>query len=122
MRGAGRLRPRKRRRRARPRDAPPAVRRSRNQRRESAGTGYGGLEGYVVGGSDLLDLTQLPREVSENNVAAARETFADLDVAVEGTAVGGSRGRTVEFDTATGEVRVITAHDAEPTLLRTADD
>ena len=86
----------------------------------SAGAGYGGLEGYVVGGADLLDLTRLPREVSENNVAAARETFAELDVGVEGTAVGGSRGRTVEFDTATGEIRVVTIHDAEPTVLRSA--
>ena len=88
----------------------------------SAGAGYGSLEGYVVGGADLLDLTQLPREVSENNVVAARETFGDLDVAVEGSAVGGTRGRTVEFDTATGEIRVVTAHESDPTLLRTADD
>jgi chemotaxis receptor (MCP) glutamine deamidase CheD len=60
--------------------------------------------------------------VSENNVVAARETFADLDVTVEGTAVGGTRGRTVEFDTATGEIRVITAHEPDPALLRSADD
>ena len=88
----------------------------------SAGAGYGSLEGYVVGGGDLLDLQQLPREVSENNVAAARETFADLDVPVKRTSVGGSRGKTVEFDTETGEIRIITAHAPEPTLLRTAEN
>lgn len=87
----------------------------------SAGAGFGTLEGYVVGGGDLLDLQQLPREVSENNVAAAREAFANLDVPVMGTSVGGSHGRTVEFDTRTGEMRIITAHAPEPTLLRTGE-
>lgn len=87
----------------------------------SAGASYGAVEGYVVGGSDLLDLKQLPREVSQNNVAAARETFADLGVPVEGTDVGGNRGRTVEFDVETGRLGVITADDPEPRLLRAAD-
>ncbi|WP_276300545.1 chemotaxis protein CheD [Halorussus lipolyticus] len=88
----------------------------------SAGASYAGLEGYVVGGSDLLDLQQLPREVSDNNVATAREEFADLDVPIEGEDVGGSRGRTVEFDTETGELQVVTAYDPEPTILRAGDD
>lgn len=87
----------------------------------SVGADFGGFEGYVVGGSDLLDLQELPREVSEQNVAVAREEFEKLGVSVEGTAVGGSRGRTVEFDTGTGELRVVTAHDPAPTLLRAAD-
>ncbi|UPV99481.1 chemotaxis protein CheD [Halorussus gelatinilyticus] len=88
----------------------------------SAGASYGALEGYVVGGSDLLDLRELPREVSDDNVATARETFADLDVSVEGEDVGGGRGRTVEFDTETGRVAVLTAYDPEPVLLRVGDD
>lgn len=88
----------------------------------SAGASFGGIEGYVVGGSDLLDLEQLPREVSEHNVEAAREEFAELDVPIAGTDVGGSRGRTVEFDTGTGELRVITAHDDEPAVLREGEE
>ena len=88
----------------------------------SAGASYAALEGYIVGGSDLLDLQKLPREVSDNNVNTAREEFADLDVPVEGEDVGGSRGRTVEFDTRTGELRVVTAYDPEPTLLRAGDE
>lgn len=87
----------------------------------SAGASYGAVEGYVVGGSDLLDLTELPREVSEHNVAAARETFDDLGVPVEGSDVGGSRGRTVEFDVEVGELRVITADESESRLLRSEE-
>lgn len=86
----------------------------------SAGAGYGVLEGYIVGGSNLLDLQQLSQEVSEENVTAARETFANLDVPVEASAVGGHQGRTVEFNPTTGEVRVITVHDSDPIRLRTA--
>lgn len=88
----------------------------------SAGASFGAVEGYIVGGSDLLDLKELPREVSENNVAAARETFDSLDVPVEGTDVGGSRGRTVEFDVESGRLRVVTAYDAEPTSLRAPEN
>lgn len=87
----------------------------------SAGASYGSVEGYIVGGSDLLDLANLPREVSENNIAAARDAFADLDVPIAGTAVGGQQGRTVEFETDTGELRVITADDSPPTILRASD-
>ncbi|UPV73437.1 chemotaxis protein CheD [Halorussus limi] len=88
----------------------------------SAGASYGALEGYVVGGSDLLDLRELPREVSDDNVATAREAFAELDVPVEGADVGGGRGRTVEFDTGTGRIAVLTAYDPEPILLRVGED
>lgn len=87
----------------------------------SAGASYGGLEGYIVGGSDLLDLNHLPREVSKNTVAAAREKFAELAIPLKGSAVGGSQGRTVEFHTDTGRLRIITADDPEPRLLRRAD-
>ena len=84
----------------------------------SAGASYAALEGYVVGGSDLLDLRELPREVSDDNVATAREAFADLDVPVVDSDVGGGRGRTVEFDTGSGRIAVRTAYDPEPLVLR----
>ncbi|NHN57943.1 MULTISPECIES: chemotaxis protein CheD [Halorussus] len=88
----------------------------------SAGASYAGLEGYVVGGSDLLDLRELPREVGDDNVATAREAFGGLDVPVAGEDVGGGRGRTVEFDTGTGRIAVRTAYDPEPVLLRDGGD
>ena len=84
----------------------------------SAGANFAEVEAYVVGGSDLLDLDDLPREVSRRNVEAAREGFAELDVPVKATDVGGSHGRTVEFDTGTGELRVITAAEDGGTVLR----
>lgn len=84
----------------------------------AAGATYGNVEGYVVGGADLIDLQQLPREASRQNVAVAREELDRLGVQVAGTDVGGSHGRTVELDTETGELRVRTAESPEPTVLR----
>lgn len=87
----------------------------------SLGASYAALEGYVVGGADILDLRKLPRDVCEKNVVAARESFDSLDVPVQGADVGGNRGRTVEVDTDAGTVSVFTADDSEPTLLRSGD-
>lgn len=82
------------------------------------GAAYETVEGYVVGGATLFDLPDLPSEVSDRNVEVARGELERLGVGVEAAATGGSRGRTVELDSATGELRVITAHDDEATVLR----
>ena len=84
----------------------------------AAGAAIDRLEGYVCGGAEVFDLHELPSDVIERNVAVAREELDRLGVPVAGTAVGGERGRTVELDTATGEIRILTAHDPDPTVLR----
>lgn len=83
-----------------------------------AGAAYGAIEGYVVGGADLLDLPDLPREASRENVAVARAELDRLGVPVVGESVGGARGRTVELDAETGTIRVITVAGDDPHLLR----
>ena len=83
-----------------------------------AGATYGNVEGYVVGGADLLDLPNLPKEASGENVAVARSELERLGVPIEGESVGGSHGRTVEFDTETGEIRVVTVQTDTPSTLR----
>lgn len=83
-----------------------------------AGAAYGSVEGYVVGGADLLDLPDLPREASRENVAVARTELDRLGVPVAGESVGGTHGRTVELDTETGALRVIRASSDDPHLLR----
>ena len=88
----------------------------------AAGAAYGRLEGYVVGGAEVFDLAELPSDTIERNVAVARKELQRLGVPVAGTAVGGDRGRTVEFDVGTGKLQVITAHDPDPTLLRQPED
>lgn len=85
-----------------------------------AGAAYESIEGYVIGGAELFDLPDLSREVSERNVEVAREELDRLGVGIEATATGGTRGRTVELDTESGALCVITAREG-PTSIRPAD-
>jgi chemotaxis protein CheD len=82
-----------------------------------AGGAYDDVEAFVVGGADIFALPELPRDVGERTVEVARETLAGADVPVVAEAVGGGRGRSVEFDTADGEVVVTTADGESTTLL-----
>ena len=87
-----------------------------------AGGVYDDVEAFVVGGADIFALPELPQGVGERTAAGAEETLAGLEVPVVAEAVGGDRGRSVEFDTETGRVVVSTAHGTETTLLEGADD
>jgi chemotaxis protein CheD len=80
-----------------------------------AGAGYGDVEARIAGGADIFELEDLARGVGARNAAVAREEVERLDVPVVGEAVGGERGRTVVFDTGSGEATVETADgDPEP--------
>lgn len=84
----------------------------------AAGAAYGRIEGYVVGGARVFDLPELPSEVIDRNLSIASEELDRLGIPVVDTAVGGERGRTAELDVETGEIRIHTAHDPTPTVLR----
>lgn len=73
------------------------------------GASYAGIRAWLVGGSTPFELDPLDDSVGERTVAATVEILAGLDVGLAGRATGGDRGRTVELDTATGEVSVRTA-------------
>lgn len=88
----------------------------------TAGASVGRIEGYVTGGAEVFDLRELPSDVIEHNVTVARQVLDRLNVPVVGTAVGGDRGRTVEFELDTGEIRVLTAHETDPVVLRQPDE
>jgi len=81
-----------------------------------AGAGYDTVEASVVGGADIFELEKLTRDVGERNARAAREELESLGVTLAAEAVGEDFGRTVEFDTESGEVVVVTADD-EPYAL-----
>jgi chemotaxis protein CheD len=82
-----------------------------------AGAGYSSVEARLVGGADIFELKALGRGVGQKNVAVAREELARLDVPVVAEATGGTHGRTVEFDTASGRLAVTTAHADEVEVL-----
>lgn len=83
----------------------------------TAGASYGDVEARIVGGASVVDFPDLPDDVGQRNVRAARETLERLEVPIVAEAVGGDHGRTVVFDTATGAVRIHTAFGDEPETL-----
>lgn len=84
-----------------------------------AGGSYASVEGWVVGGADIFPLADLdlPEGIGRRTAAVARETLAALDVQVVDETVGGEEGRTVVYDTSTGEYRVYDSDDADPLVV-----
>jgi chemotaxis protein CheD len=62
----------------------------------------------LVGGANMFEpLHQQPEDgIGARNIRAARETLQALELSAHGEDIGGNFGRTVEFDLASGEVKV----------------
>jgi chemotaxis protein CheD len=82
-----------------------------------AGAAYESLEAFVVGGADIFALPELATGVGGRTVDVVRAALDDAGVPVAVERVGGDRGRSVEFDAATGVVRLRTAGEEYETVL-----
>jgi chemotaxis protein CheD len=80
------------------------------------GAGFANIEARIVGGADIFELQALGKGIGSENATVAREEVERLNVPVVAEEVGGERGRTVEFDTAAGDVVVRTAEGDETTI------
>lgn len=69
------------------------------------------LQARLVGGGAIFEFESVGSGVGSRNVAVAREVLSEYDIPVLRADVGGKNGRTVELDTATGELRVTTTED-----------
>lgn len=75
------------------------------------GATYGSVRAFVVGGARIFPLADLGLPaVGQQTVDAAHAELDALGVSVVAESTGGDQGRTVEFDTATGEALVYTAN------------
>ncbi|MFB6141970.1 MAG: chemotaxis protein CheD [Halorientalis sp.] len=70
-----------------------------------AGGAYGSLEGWMIGGADIfpVDHFDLEQGVGVRTAEVARRELESLDIPIVAEQIGGTDGRTVEFDTASGE-------------------
>jgi len=68
-----------------------------------------------VGGASMFAVASTSRDVGQRNNAAVREQLAKARIPVRAAATGGSRGRTIRVDVATGTVtfREAGGHDTE---------
>ncbi len=77
----------------------------------------GPVEAKLTGGATIVRFEADPDgPVGERNVAAAREVLAAEGVGLVGEEVGGDAGRSMRFDTATGQV-VVRRTDGVETVL-----
>jgi chemotaxis protein CheD len=82
----------------------------------SAGARESHLVAKIAGGSHMFDFSDADNRIGARNVAAARETLADLGVRTAAEDVGGDRGRSVKFDPETGDLQVRSAGATVVTL------
>lgn len=77
------------------------------------------LTAKITGGANMFETSYqtLINSVGARNAKSARMTLGLLGIPIAGEEVGGNRGRTVEFDLATGNMLVYCAHTAEPVSL-----
>jgi chemotaxis protein CheD len=75
------------------------------------GASYTSVEAKIAGGSDMFEFESFGDGVGQRNVVAATEELDKLGVPLVAEDVGGSRGRTVIFDTGDMSVQITTAAD-----------
>ena len=73
----------------------------------------------VTGGANMFESVYqtLINSIGARNARSARQTLAELGIPLAGEEVGGNRGRTVEFDLASGNMMVYCARDDEKVSL-----
>ena len=81
-----------------------------------AGANRDMLVAKITGGANMFETSYqtLINSVGARNAKSARQTLGSLGIPIVGEEVGGNRGRTAEFDLATGNMLVYCAHTADP--------
>jgi chemotaxis protein CheD len=84
---------------------------------EAAGARKVRLEAVLVGGASMFAVSAASLEVGQRNEAAVREQLAGMRIPVRAEATGGSRGRTIRVEVATGAVTFREAGGKDTELL-----
>jgi chemotaxis protein CheD len=84
-----------------------------------AGANRESLVAKITGGANMFETTYqtLINSIGARNAKSARDTLVELGIPLVGEEVGGNRGRTVEFDLASGNMMVYCAHNDEQVSL-----
>jgi len=73
------------------------------------------LEAMLVGGARMFPGgSEAIASVGEQNIAAARKALRELRVRITYEDTGGTRGRAIQFDNATGEIAIRTLQGPRP--------
>lgn len=82
------------------------------------GAGRENLTARLVGGANMFASSYTPNTdgIGTRNLLVARATLQNMNIPLQAEDVGGSHGRTVEFDLATGKVLVRSVHGEDRIL------
>jgi len=84
---------------------------------EAAGARRVRLDAALVGGASMFAVASTSLEVGQRNDAAVRAQLAEARIPVRAAATGGSRGRTIRVEVATGTVTFREAGGQDTELL-----
>src|SRR5512133_1206763 len=59
----------------------------------------------VCGGGNIIESSSVQFMIGDRNIAVAKDMLKELNIRIVSQSVGGSLGRKIQFNTATGEVR-----------------
>ena len=84
-----------------------------------AGANRESMVAKITGGANMFETTYqtLINSIGARNAKSARKTLVELEIPLLGEEVGGNRGRTVEFDLASGNMMVYCARDDEQVTI-----
>ncbi len=77
---------------------------------EGAGADTATIEAKIAGGSDMLDFSESDKSIGDRNAEQVRKTLDSYDIPVVAADVGGDYGRSLKFESATGELVVKSAN------------
>jgi chemotaxis protein CheD len=69
------------------------------------------LEAYIIGGACMFFGSHWIMDIGTKNLDATRKKLAQMEIPVIYEDIGGTKGRTVVFDTRTREISVRTLHN-----------
>ena len=83
---------------------------------EQLGATVDNIEAKIAGGSDMLDFSSGGSGIGDRNVAQVEETLSAHHIPIAGKDVGGDHGRSLRFETQTGDLIVKSANRNETIL------
>lgn len=75
------------------------------EKMQALGSSQRNLVAKVFGGANIIETNNIQFMIGDRNIALATDMLRELQIQIVSQSMGGSLGRKIQFNTATGEVR-----------------
>lgn len=83
---------------------------------EDVGANVRTMQAKIAGGSDMLDFSDSESSIGTRNAEMVRETLDEHDIPIVGEDVGGDHGRSLRFESESGDLVVKSANEEDARL------